>query len=92
MAEPLATLRRTRGGGLGLGFIGFLPVKMGGSHGVSPLFGLYAGPAASVDRSSAHSTARGTLRVGDKVVVVRYKARSVVTALVRYVSVFLGME
>jgi len=64
-AEPLKTLKRVRSGGVRYGLTGFLPVRMGGSKGFAPLFGVYVG----VDSENADAI----VRVNDPIRVLSYR-------------------
>lgn len=95
VAEPIRTLRRVRTGGLARGWTGLLPVGMGGQggKGMAPLFGLYAGPAASTSRGAANDVPHGTVAVGDEVRVVEYRADGRLVwygRVMDFISAFLG--
>ena len=63
-AEPIATLKRYRPGGLRNGFSGLLPITMGGSRGLAPLFGVFMGTETA--------EATGEIKVGDQITVLSY--------------------
>mmetsp|Transcript_14053 Transcript_14053/g.45020 ORF Transcript_14053/g.45020 Transcript_14053/m.45020 type:complete len:409 (+) Transcript_14053:44-1270(+) len=66
-AEPLATLKRLRPGGLRFGLTGLLPVGMGGSRSLAPLFGVYMGVS--------DAAVAGAIQVGDPIRVISYRDR-----------------
>lgn len=63
-AEPIATLKRLRSGGLRYGLTGILPVTMGGSKSLAPIFGVYLGVQEESDEVE--------IRLGDKLSVQAY--------------------
>lgn len=62
-AEPVATLKRLRSGGLRFGLTGLLPHTLGGSSGLAPLFGVYLGLANE-------QTNPATIKVGDTIKIM----------------------
>jgi len=90
-AEPIATLKQFRSGGLRHGWTGFAPVTMGGSQSLAPLFGIYLG--------TEESDAMGkVVSVGDPIRILEYKKTTsdnnfgFLSKLSNAVTVALGWE
>ena len=83
-AEPIATLKRLRSGGLRFGLSGLLPTRSGGSKSLAPLFGIYLG----VD----HADSSGEVAVGDPIRILEFKSEpGLVAQLIDAVAITLGM-
>ena len=63
-AEPIATLKKHRSGGLRYGLTGMLPVTMGGSKSLAPIFGVFLGVQNESDTAE--------IKLGDKFIVQQY--------------------
>lgn len=63
-AEPIATLKHYRSGGIRYGMAGLLPTSMGGSRSLAPLFGV------SMGTETAESV--GEIKVGDQIEILSY--------------------
>lgn len=63
-AEPIATLKKYRSGGLRFGLTGLLPITMGGSKSLAPLFGVYLGVSNARHEEVVH--------LGDPIKVTSY--------------------
>mmetsp|Transcript_24043 Transcript_24043/g.44604 ORF Transcript_24043/g.44604 Transcript_24043/m.44604 type:complete len:390 (+) Transcript_24043:47-1216(+) len=84
-AEPIATLKRLRSGGLRFGLSGLLPTSAGGSKSLAPLFGIYLG--CERDDSS------GEVSIGDPIRVVEYKSNlGFVTQVIDAIATTLGLD
>ena len=83
-AEPIATLKRLRSGGLRFGLSGLLPTRSGGSKSLAPLFGIYLG-VKEADSS-------GEVAVGDPIRIVEFKSGpGIVAQLIDAIAITLGM-
>ncbi|GBG26346.1 Molybdenum cofactor sulfurase [Hondaea fermentalgiana] len=84
-AEPLATLKQLRPGGLRFGISGFFPTGAGGSKGFAPLFGIYLG--------ADDPSVSGTIRVGDEVTLKCLKKDpSIISKLVNCALLAFGLD